>query len=327
MAHSQSNMLNEGALDEMLLDHKKDKKSEYRKKRYGETKIEKLFIQKRVPLPLAHLFGKMLLADEAVLAEPFTPGCDLGKVYTIPIGDNAGDAKISQELFKFTSDNPIIKKKASNLISKMKANAAMVCKELDTNALTFAEIPLSSAGLKAITTPFIVAIDLHSWSWHVRAWPCASMGCIVLCLKDRMFASLYDVDDLITQNLKALVSLPELKCLKGGDPQILSKVPHIDVEITMQDALYIPPGKVPLITGVPAADDDGKNVSGIEGNKAVALVIPVLGKSCLAMTKRTTETKILVKQYIEHSLSEFGEDKSFAIAKDAIKSWVAEWSD
>jgi hypothetical protein len=312
----------EGALDAMAKDSKKDARAHKRNTRYQENKGEKQFTDKKVPLPLAAQFAKMYLGEE-----PHTIPFDdtYNAVFSIDMSDDKN--ALASQLSKYAATNDsVLCKKANNLIAKMKGSAAMTCKAgIDTSGFDFDKFGLSDKGRDLMSMPFLVALSSFEWTWHIRGWPLSGVACFVIVLKGRLLVNSIGITVLTNDGLKALVSLPELKSVKGPDCKAFDKLEKTVVEISAKSAAFLPAGSIPLVSAVPEAEvAEGAK---IEGDKAVALVIPLLHKDVALMKAMAGRSRFLLKQYIEQCFTEFGSDKPFDKVSECVMDWVQKWAD
>ena len=319
-------MSNEGALTAMHADAQKEKDHDYRNKRYSETKVEKQFTAVKTPFPLAHVLAKMLLSEKPSHPPSCVSDFNLNSVMSIPLTLATGECVIGDELNEFVKlNNTVLVKKANNLSSKMHGPMALTAKLVDATPLTLDCFGLGDAGKKLLARPFVVASRNYMFAWDIKGWPVAGLPVIVLSLKDRLFVNAIDIDVLVGEKLKSIVSLPTMAFLKGPEPKAILKLPRTEVEISKGTGAYFPPGTIPLVTSVPV--DGVCEECGIDGDKAIALVIPVLPGSDSIMKAKGKAGRFLVKQYIEHSLAEFGTDKQFDAVKEAMGEWMPGWAD
>ena len=124
--------------------------------------------------------------------------------------------------------------------------------------------------------------------------------------------------------MKALVALNTLPVFRGVDPTPLQVLSNTVLELSEGQAMFIPPGSIPVVVGAPGRSD--QSISGIDSaDKAVAAFIPILFDNSDPLESMRSDARLLLKQKLDQCiLSQFKGQKAEVSAP--LIEWMETWA-
>ena len=271
-----------------------------------------------------------MLFAKIFVGEPSHVDGDPSKCQAFSFDTSGPDCtKLGAQVAGYMKDNAQLTTKAQNLASKQRGTAAIACKTgMNAAQLSLAgcgfQHSLSAGGKALMTSPFLIGLKHFAWTWDPNAWPLIGCGGIITCVHARLFISVYYCESLAEEGLKALVALNTLPVFRGVDPKPLQVLSNTVLELSEGQAMFIPPGSIPVVVGAPGRSD--QSISGIDSaDKAVAAFIPILFDNSDPLESMRSDARLLLKQSLDQCiLSQFKGQKAEVSAP--LIEWMETWA-
>ena len=129
--------------------------------------------------------------------------------------------------------------------------------------------------------PILVGVSRPTWKWHVNAWRLAGVAAFVFGHSSSLLVTVVAIDQLREGGLEAMSGIDNFTKTLDVGSVVLGKGTHKTFVVGPGEALWIPTGYLPLVTGIKHGDEEDK--------KSVAAIFPILEASTSTTIKNMTE--------------------------------------
>jgi hypothetical protein len=266
-----------GATREVFEARRFDSAIDKRACRNAVARKAKLWLEQGVPLVLARLWAEGPSAEESGASNT---GFSLPCKFPEP---SKMDSLVT--LVQFLEKNrEKADKKAAPLKAKMTSSAGIIMLdfgEQDAPDVRADGLELAEHAGELLRRPILVGVCHHTWKWHVNAWPLAGVGAFVFGHSSSLLVTVVAIEQLREGGLEAMSGIGNfMKTLDVGSV-VLGKGTHKTFVVGPGEALWIPTGYLPLVTGIKHGDEEDK--------KSIAAIFPILEASTSTTIKNMTE--------------------------------------
>ena len=243
-----------GAMREVFDARRFDTAIDKRKCRNAVARKAKLWLEQGVPPVLARLWAEGPSAEESGASNT---GFSLPCKFPEP---SKMDSLVS--LVQFLEKNrEKADKKAASLKAKMTSSAGIIMLdfgEQDAPDVKADGLELAEHAGELLRRPILVGVCHHTWKWHVNAWPLAGVGAFVFGHSSSLLVTVVAIEQLREGGLEAMSGIGNfMKTLEIGSA-VLGKGTHKTFVVGPGEALWIPTGYLPLVTGIKHGDEEDK---------------------------------------------------------------------
>ena len=227
--------------------------------------------------------------------------------------------KTAFDLLAAKANADTLTKKADSLCAKMKADASM-----QHVALSGDKAALQMDGSKyqpmegcadLRSNAFILAMEQYTVSWHPNAYPLPGFEGFLKAQTHRCFIAVFSIVELRKVGMDAISALLSFLSTDKGAMEAIQATCAFTCILEPKGApLYLPHGNVPVQIGLPSEKEDG--------TKSTVLFVPTYS---VMPTDMSGETKILMKQWLDHSYRTNVGFKTWAAVKACLEPITDKW--